>query len=304
MKPAAALLSSFDRSWTEFSTAWKNARTKTSPKSIHNLRVNTRRLIASLELMRSTSKNPEIVRLQCRFKKILKSMGSLRDLQVQWAKSADLRQVEPIVEFRRALQRRERRQIADISKKLKRGTKHRLNLGVKHVRSAIAEIYEKSGDGRIRGALERTLRSRKSDFLKKRKQFQPSDEETLHEMRIALKKLRYTIESALPALGPSASEQAQRMHSLQQLLGDFRDLELLGVRLEKWAAKRGKKIAIVPALEALNEKRQDFMKKIIESAAALEGDITDEQVKPAVERTLAVEAGDALIKTRTAAAGR
>jgi CHAD domain-containing protein len=216
------------------------------------------------------------------------------------------------VEFRRSLQRRERRQVANISKKLKRGTKNRLNSSVKDVRSAVAEICEKTGDARVRTAVDKTLRSRKSDFLRKRKLFQPADVETLHEMRIALKKLRYTIESALPVLGPSASEQADRMHSLQQLLGDFRDLELLGGRLEKWATKRGNKIAIVPALETLNEKRQEFMKKIIESTAALESDIAEKkQVKPAVERTLAVEAidtseseTDPAPRIRTMAAGR
>jgi CHAD domain-containing protein len=313
MKPSEALLSSFDRSWTEFSTAWKRARAKASAKSIHNLRVNTRRLIAGLEFMRSISRNAEIAKLQRRFKKILKSMGSLRDLQVQWARSADLRQVEPIMEFRRALQRRENRQVANISKKLKRGTKHRLNSDVKEARSSVARIYEKSGDARIRTTVERTVRSHKADFLKKRKQFQSSDVETLHEMRIALKKFRYTIECALPVLGPSASEQAKRMHSLQQLLGDFRDLELLGIRLEKWAVKRGKKIAVVPALETLDEKRQELMNKIIESMVELDEHISEEQqIKPAVETTLAIDTGsgadsdsaDSVPRVRRVAAGR
>ena len=55
------------------------------------------------------------------------------------------------------------------------------------------------------------------------------------------------------------------MQALQQLLGDTRNTELLRAVLEKWAAKRGKKIAIVPALERLQEKREGLMQKIVES---------------------------------------
>jgi CHAD domain-containing protein len=111
-------------------------------------------------------------------------------------------------------------------------------------------------------------------------------------MRIALKKLRYVVEAAQAVLGRYARERARRMHTFQQLLGDTRDLELLRTRLEKWATKRGKIIAIAPALEDLQEKREGLMQKIVESAAALDNIFPEEHLKPTVEKTLAITASE------------
>ena len=238
------------------------------------------------------SKLSEIPVLQRKFKKILKGMGPLRDLQVQLEIISNMRQESPIADFERSLERRERRQIAEIRKELKRSSKRRLTKGVKDVRAEFVRLHDKGGRERIRNAVERVLRLRRNEFLRTRKRFKPSDEETLHAMRIALKKLRYVVEAAQPVLGSYARERARHMHSFQQLLGDTRDLELLRTRLEKWATKRGNIIAIVPALENLQEKREGLMQKIVESAAALDNIFPEEHLKPTAEKTLAVTASE------------
>ena len=60
--------------------------------------------------------------------------------------------------------------------------------------------------------------------------------------------------------------------------------------LEKWARKRGKKIAIVPALETLKEKRESLLGKFVESADQFEQLIRSEPIKPVIERIHAVTA--------------
>ena len=72
MKPTRDLLSSVDNSWKQFSNAWKKAHSKASEKSVHDLRVSTRRLIATLELLHVLSRRDDIRRLQKRVKKVLK----------------------------------------------------------------------------------------------------------------------------------------------------------------------------------------------------------------------------------------
>ena len=288
MKSPDEFLLTFDKTWTAFSAAWKKAHAKASQKSVHDLRVNTRRLIATLELTRSISKHEDIVKLQRRFKKVLKSIGPLRDAQVQLKGISQVRLAGPIVDFQHSLQRRARRQMEGISKNLKPGMKDDLTDGVGEVRSEFIRLHDKLGPQRLSAAVERVLRSRRSQYAKTRKQFRPQDEETLHQMRIALKKLRYAAEAAVPILGEDTSERTDKMHELQTLLGDTRDLELLRTRLEKWAAKRGKKIAVIPALETLQEKQQALLPKIEETAAALDALYRGDQVKPAAEKTLAV----------------
>src|SRR5215471_1055545 len=265
MKPGADLLSSFDRSWKEFSDAWKVARSKASEKSIHDLRVKTRRLIAVLDLAQSLSRRNGIDRLRRRFKRVLKSMGPLRDLQVQLENVSQMPPGRVIADFKDGLQRRERREIKRIPDELKRGTKHRLKKDTKELLSELDHSSEALGDSRIVRSIERVISSRRNDFLKAERRFQrlkPANEEALHEMRIALKKMRYVVEAAQPVLEPSAKQRVREMRTFQQMMGDSRDLEMLRAELEKWARKKGKKIAMVPALARLQEKREDLIKRI------------------------------------------
>jgi len=293
MKPGADLLSSFDRSWKEFSQAWKGARSKATEKSIHDLRVKTRRLIAVLELAQALSSENGIDKLRRRFKKVLKSMGPLRDLQVQLGNVTQIPQGRAIADFKDGLQRRERREIKRIPGELKRGTKHRLTKDIKKLLSELDHSSRALGDSRIVRSVERVISSRRNEFLKAERRFQrlrPANEEALHEMRIALKKMRYVVEAAQPVLEPSAKRRAREMRTFQQMMGDSRDLEILRTELDRWARKKGRKIAIVPALEQLQEKREELIKRINQSAPDLDRLALTHRLKPAAETTHAVSA--------------
>jgi len=291
MKSGADLLSSFDRSWKEFSKAWKSARSKGSEKSIHDLRVKTRRLIAVLELAQALSRRNGIDKLRRRFKKVLKSMGPLRDVQVQLENVSHIAKGRLIADFKDGLERRERREIKRIPGELKRGRKHRLTKDIKELLSELDHLNQALGDRRIVRSVERVISSRRNEFLKAERRFQrlqPANEEALHEMRIALKKMRYVVEAAQPVLEPSAKQRAREMRTFQQMMGDSRDLEMLRTELEKWARKKGKKIAVVPSLERLQEKREDLIKKITQSADDLDKLARNDRLRPAVETTRAV----------------
>jgi CHAD domain-containing protein len=288
------LLSSFDKSWQQFSSAWKKANATASTKSIHDLRVSARRLTATLEITRVLSRNADIVKLQRQLKKVLKGMGPLRDVHVQLENLSQVRSTPLIKDFKEVLERREKREIGDIQKDLKGSRKRQLSTGVDHVRSELERIHTRRDESRTRAAIERLLKSRRNEFLKCRRRFDPSNAETLHEMRIALKKFRYAVEAAQPALGP-ASKRLEEMRAFQQLMGDTRDAEILQIELEKWAGKRGRKMALVPALEQLREKRELLMKKIIESAAAFDEVLPQPPATPVLEKTrAAVGSGSAV----------
>ncbi len=143
----------------------------------------------------------------------------------------------------------------------------------------------------VRRSLAKTLSVRRNEFLKAQRRFhqaQSPNDEVLHNMRIALKKLRYVVEAAQPVLGPAARAQARKMQRFQQLMGDTRDVEILRDALEKWAVKKGKKIAVVPALERLKHQRESLLKKLIESAGQLERIFEEEMPQSASETTQAV----------------
>src|SRR5215510_8278492 len=100
MKPLDGLPYSLEQSWKTFAGAWKKVRAEASEKSIHHLRVSTRRLIAVLELAKAVSRQEDIAKLQRRFKKVLKRMGPLRDTQVLLESISHLRLTALISDFR------------------------------------------------------------------------------------------------------------------------------------------------------------------------------------------------------------
>src|SRR6266702_2088050 len=110
MTGAKELLSSMDAPWKVFTRTWKKARAKTSEKSIHDLRISTRRLIAALDVMRAASQSKDLDRVRRRLKKILKWTSSLRDLQVQLRNISNIRQSD-LRGFQQALERREKREM-------------------------------------------------------------------------------------------------------------------------------------------------------------------------------------------------
>ena len=53
----------------------------------------------------------------------------------------------------------------------------------------------------------------------------PSQEEALHDMRIAAKRLRYVLELSEPVLGPPARTGAKQARRIQDLLGEIHDCD-------------------------------------------------------------------------------
>jgi hypothetical protein len=65
------------------------------------------------------------------------------------------------------------------------------------------------------------------------------DAETLHNMRIAAKRLRYVLELTAPALGDAAAKGAREAKQIQTLLGDLHDCdEMLALVAEHTARLR------------------------------------------------------------------
>ncbi len=59
------------------------------------------------------------------------------------------------------------------------------------------------------------------------KALDPSEVETLHDMRIAAKRLRYVLEITSPAFGPAAEAGANSAKDLQDLLGEIHDCDVM-----------------------------------------------------------------------------
>ena len=59
----------------------------------------------------------------------------------------------------------------------------------------------------------------------------PAAVESLHDMRIAAKRLRYVLEATAPALGPAAADGAKNAKKLQDVLGEIHDCDEFAPRV-------------------------------------------------------------------------
>jgi hypothetical protein len=78
------------------------------------------------------------------------------------------------------------------------------------------------------GPLDDNARRIVATRLRELRSFDPQgDSRTLHDMRIAAKRLRYVLELTGPALGPAAAGGAREAKAIQTLLGELHDCDVM-----------------------------------------------------------------------------
>jgi CHAD domain-containing protein len=86
---------------------------------------------------------------------------------------------------------------------------------------------------KLGGAAQRIAKQRVADLLAFDKAVRdPANVRELHDLRIAAKRLRYTLEVLGGVLGPAAGVVEDEARALQDLLGEVHDCDVLAPRLE------------------------------------------------------------------------
>lgn len=89
-------------------------------------------------------------------------------------------------------------------------------------------------DGTFADNTERIVETRLSELRSfAPKALERDGEKALHDMRIAAKRLRYVLELARPALGPSAATGARTAKRLQDVLGEIHDCDVMLPRVRR-----------------------------------------------------------------------
>jgi CHAD domain-containing protein len=87
---------------------------------------------------------------------------------------------------------------------------------------------------RLGGAARRIAAQRVADMLQFDEAVRdPDNIRELHDLRIAAKRLRYTLEVLGSALGPAATVVESEARALQDVLGEVHDCDVLAPRLQK-----------------------------------------------------------------------
>ncbi len=213
-----------DGYWSEISSNWQKA-SHGKPDAVHAVRVNSRRLVAALEILEKISRDPSIPRLRRRFRKLIRELGRLRDVQVQISLTETLEHPAALRKFRRDLRRREQDEVERARHVLDRSALKKLSK--EWAGAGIESIVEKQRKAAVQKRVRKLLRARSGRLRAAYREMDAGDMETVHALRIAIKKLRYMRENFEALLGIRSRLKTSDLQRRQTQLGAIRDLELV-----------------------------------------------------------------------------
>ncbi len=208
--------------WSEAAVAkWRDARRALSEANVHDLRVAVRRCRSMAEGLAEIDPDPGWRRFRRQGRKLFRSLGQLRDLQVMQIWLAKLApEDDPVrLALETLLAQRENAEKTRAAKALKRfEPKKWLKTAARLAKRA--EKLPVGGLAFQHQALQRWMEA----YDLHRRAMRDRSKTAYHRLRIGLKRFRYTVENFLPDLNDAWKKS---LKDLQDQLGDIHDLDVL-----------------------------------------------------------------------------
>jgi CHAD domain-containing protein len=204
-----------------------------SESAVHELRVETRRALALLDLMLALDRAGTPRKPRRTLKRRLDAFDALRDTQVE------LRLLEPWLkkfpearEFEVFLRDSEQQLVAELRREIRALKSRRVERQFK----ALEKDVCMAGGNSTRPAvafLQRPLRAAFARVVKLRGQVHRLDTTSIHRTRVAFKNFRYLCELFQPLLPDSSPARLRAMRDWQTRMGRIQDVEVLLCEIER-----------------------------------------------------------------------
>ncbi len=233
---AARLDRAFKAAWCSYRRAFKRCQKKLSKGTVHQLRVEMRRLLALVDLFDPLLAGDAADRVSRLFKQPFKSSGRLRDAQVMLCDvESRLGRFPETKRFKKELLRREKRLGRQLERKLRRTRlkplKNRMDALGKELRAAMKQA---EGRRRARVRLLKSVDLAFANVVAHRRNIVPTEPRAVHRTRVAFKKFRYMVEQLRPLLSHLPGGLPGKLRGYQKLTGDIQDCETLLAALDKF----------------------------------------------------------------------
>jgi CHAD domain-containing protein len=276
---------SLKQQWKRYRRGLKRCQQKFSEKAVHESRVETRRLLSILELLRPFLSAGRFQKAQAYLKEHLDTFDDLRDTQVQLTSVGKMRRTFPAARpFHAYLEKQEDRFARQTRKDIKRIKTKRLGKLIVAGREDVKNWCSRAGPGKANAMLIGSINHSFTRTLSLRNRINPKDAATIHCTRVAFKRLRYMIET-LADYFPRANEKLlDAMHRYQTMMGDIQDAEVLRQSVERFLEKE--KMKTSDARHFLREllARREFLIRVYLDAADQLLDFWPEPSTPAGKR--------------------
>jgi len=216
-------------------TAKRLRKCKGQEKEIHKFRVHSRRLAMYAHLIPGLEKKPEWKKLLKKTRELRKRLGGIREIDVHRSLWKDLAEGSRV---RQALERYFTQERKDDLKKIL------TKVDFKEIGKEALARLEKTGVVEEKKPSMAKLRKRFEKVFRAQRRYKNKRRlDDLHQVRIALKKLRYTLEPLQEQMGQESVKLISQLKQMQDELGRVHDLatlrnELNRLKLGRSDAKR------------------------------------------------------------------
>ncbi len=216
------------------------------PRGVHLARTSSRRLRELLPVAASAAPGAGIDRARRDVRRVTRLLGKVRELDVAIAELSQGAEQHP---WDAVVVDRIGRQLDDERRRLADDVRRRLEaIDADRLRTRLEDIAQAVADHRTRSVAERAVARR----LKRRAASLVAAieaagtlyaTEALHAVRIAAKKLRYTLEVVRDAIGLPVEPMVAPLRRQQDTLGRMHDLEVLALRVRGMSIGLGERSA-------------------------------------------------------------
>ncbi|HXY01181.1 MAG TPA: CHAD domain-containing protein [Candidatus Limnocylindrales bacterium] len=228
----------------------ENVRTAPDADAVHDLRVAIRRCRSVGAVMQEVDPDPAWPEMRKLGRKLFRQLGELRDAQVleDWVKQLGS-EADPVRQRVLASLEAQERELREAALRVEAKFEQRAWKKLERHLQMRARLVPPDGAAAECLALER-LDAAKELHVRAMRTEKPR---AWHELRIGVKRFRYTVESLLPTRHESWSEDLKR---LQDLLGEVHDLDVLSTTINEAAAEESEEVRAAWAERITSERFQ------------------------------------------------
>jgi CHAD domain-containing protein len=253
----------------EFLDELARARQRISSKTVHDLRVGSRRALAIIRMSEiCLSKGNGEKKLKKEIRGVMKLMSKLRDVHIQKEYIAEMLVVfKQLTPYYQALRLREKKLLKKTGRKIE---KYRMRsfrkLFDRHIEDLQKALSESETFQYKKASVNRQVDDTFAILVRRKREMRANDLESVHRFRVALKNFRYQAEN-MAILFPDNSVIIEEMHALQTQLGNVQDLRIIAQGLAEFAKKkRGMHLAADAITEEFERKINQMVLKLLADA--------------------------------------
>jgi len=251
--------------WRKYRKDFARCRRRPSEDAVHDLRVESRRLLATLDALGSLVPRRTVQAARRAIKKRTRGLGSLRDVQVQRTAVHDLSQQVPVLSgLDTLLARDERRRTSKTVRRLKRhagGDVADAILALRHALRAPAPRSSAAAAGRpLVPALAAACEAVEDRFAA----IDPEQPATIHLARKELRRFRYLAEVFEPVVAAITQRYLDHLQSVQGDMGHIQDATVLNATVDRYLNKHATAAdEAEPTRDILDRRRAALIEKFL-----------------------------------------